>query len=305
MNVYDVIIIGAGPAGVTAAIYAKRAGLNMLIIEQNAISGGQIMYTNAIDNYPGLPGINGFELGMKFKEHMEKAGIDMISAQVTKIETEENIKKVVTEEKIYTTKTVILATGSRYRKLNVTGEDRLTGHGVSYCATCDGAFFRNKEVAVAGGGNVAVQDAIYLSKICKKVYLIHRRDELKADKTLQNKLFDITNVEILWNCVITSVDGDDRVESVTIHNNEKSITSKLQINGIFVAAGREPNTDMIMEKNVLNSNNYVIADEDCASKIPGIYAAGDIRTKSLRQIVTAVADGANAVQSVQKYLNCL
>lgn len=305
IEIYDMIIIGAGPAGVSSAIYAKRAGLKMIIIEQNSISGGQIMYTQAIDNYPGLMGINGYELGLRFNEQLKALGIEMISERVTKVITDELVKKVITDNKVYSTKTIIFATGSRYKKLGIDGEERLAAKGVSYCATCDGAFYKDKEVIVAGGGNVAVQDAIYLSKICKKVYLIHRRSELRADKVLQNKLFDITNVEILWNCVITSINGDDRVESVTFTNNEKSITSKLQINGIFIAAGMEPATDMLMGKNVLNSSNYVIAGEDCASKIPGIYAAGDIRTKSLRQIVTAISDGANAVQSAHKYLNCL
>ena len=299
-EILDVIIIGEGPAGLTAAIYAKRAELNALLIERYG-AGGQILNTYEVDNYPGLPGISGFELGTKMSEHADKFGIKRISTEVSAVKSDGSVKIVDTDDGQYRAYSVILATGNSPQKLGVPGEEELTGCGVSYCATCDGAFFKGRTVAVTGGGDVAVEDAIFLARGCEKVYLIHRRDELRAAKILQKNLFDLPNVEVIWDSIVTGVNGDDTVESLAVKNVKTGEVKDLAVNGLFIAVGNKPN-DVAIEGLATDEKGYVLAGEDCASNVPGIFAAGDIRSKRLRQVSTAVADGANAVYSVQEYL---
>lgn len=301
-KIYDLIIIGSGPAGLSAAIYAQRAKLETLVLEKNGMSGGQVLTTYEVDNYPALPGIGGFELGTKMREHADKMGTVFADGEVTDIQTEGNYKKVVTSEQTYTTKTVIIATGASHAKLGVEGEEELLGMGVSYCATCDGAFFRGKTVAVVGGGDVAIEDAIFLARFCEKVYVIHRRDELRATKILQKSLFELPNVEVLWDTIVTKINGEEQAESLSLENKKTGEKTELELQGIFVAVGIHPNTENMQETVAVDKGGYIIADETCATNIEGIYACGDVRTKQLRQIVTAVADGANGVTSVQKYL---
>ncbi|MDF2887840.1 MAG: thioredoxin reductase [Lacrimispora sp.] len=300
-EIYDVVIIGSGPAGLTAAVYGKRAELKMVVIEKEVASGGQILNTYEVDNYPGLPGINGFDLGMKFRDHAEKLGADFVTDEVLRIETADGEFTVVCQEQSYVTKSVIIATGALYRKLSVVGEKELTGMGVSYCATCDGAFFRNKVAAVVGGGDVAIEDAIFLSRMCKKVYLIHRRDELRGAKTLQTQLFNQENVEIIWDTVVEEIEGGDQVEALTIKNSKTEETSKLSVDGVFIAVGINPQSEAF-DNLVEMDHGYIKASEDCETNIPGVFAAGDVRTKQLRQVSTAVSDGANAITSVERYL---
>lgn len=305
--IYDVIIIGSGPAGLAAAIYAQRAKLSTLVLEKEYMSGGQVVNTYEVDNYPGLPGIGGFELGLKFREHAEKFGAQFINKEVRHISLEENgqIKVLYTDQEEYRARTLILAMGARYRKLNVPGEQELAGMGVSYCATCDGAFFKGRTVAVVGGGDVAVEDALFLSRGCEKVYLIHRRDELRAAAILQEKLKQCENVEFIWNTEVTAIEGDDHIECLKLRNKESDMETVLDVDGIFIAVGTIPNTGIVTKILQTDTNGYIVAGEDGRTDIPGIFAAGDVRTKQLRQIVTAISDGANAVTSVQTYLNTL
>ncbi len=300
-EIYDVVIIGSGPAGLTAAVYGKRAELKMVVIEKEMASGGQILNTYEVDNYPGLPGINGYDLGMKFREHAEKLGAEFSNDEVLRIEAADGEFTVVGEEKTYVTKSVIIATGAQHRKLSVIGEDELTGMGVSYCATCDGAFFRNKVAAVVGGGDVAIEDAIFLARMCKKVYLIHRRNQLRGAKTLQTQLFNQDNVEIIWDTVVEEIEGGDQVESLTIKNANTEETRKLAVDGVFIAVGINPQSEAFNNL-VEMDHGYIKAGEDCETNIPGVFAVGDVRTKQLRQISTAVSDGANAITSVERYL---
>lgn len=301
-NIYDLIIIGAGPAGLSAAIYAKRARLHVLVIEKNGMSGGQVLNTYEVDNYPGLPGISGFDLGQKFREHAERFDVPFVSDEVIGIDVIGSVKKVLGQEAEYRCRTMIIATGARHAKLRVPGETELSGMGVSYCATCDGAFFRNRITAVVGGGDVAVEDAIFLARGCEKVYLIHRRNELRAAKALQEALFQLPNVEICWNTVVEEIKGDGQVRALAVRDVQTQGRSELEVDGVFIAVGIIPNSNEYSGKIALNGQGYVIAGEDCASSVPGVFAAGDVRQKELRQIVTAVADGANAVTSVQRFL---
>jgi len=302
MNLYDVIIVGAGPAGLTAAIYAKRAMLNALLIEKNYMGGGQIVNTYEVDNYPGLPGINGFDLGQKMSEHADKFEIEKVSTSVLSLDVTGDIKKVTTDDGTYEAKSLIIATGNSPAKLSVPGEEELTGMGVSYCATCDGAFFRGRETAVVGGGDVAVEDAIFLARGCKKVYIIHRRDEFRAAAVLQDELKSLENVEIVYDSVVTEIKGSDLVEAITVKNVKTGAETELSVNGIFLAVGNNPNGEFVPAEIETNEKGYILAGEDCVTNVPGVFAAGDIRAKKLRQVVTAVADGANAVYSVQEYL---
>lgn len=298
----DIMIIGSGPAGLSAAIYAKRAGLDAAVLEKAPISGGQVLTTYEVDNYPGLPGIGGFELGMKFREHADRMQVEFIEEEVEQIEDEGDYKKVITTQGEHEARTVLLATGAVHAKLGIPGEDELAGMGVSYCATCDGAFFRKKITAVIGGGDVAVEDAIFLSRMCEKVYLIHRRDELRAAKSLQKELFELPNVEVLWNSLPEAILGSEQVEGLRITERETGKTQELNVSGVFVAVGILPNTDYCSGLVEMDEKGYVLAGEDCCTSRKGIYAAGDIRKKPLRQILTAAADGANAITSIQGYL---
>ncbi len=294
---YDLIIIGSGPAGLGAAVYGKRAGLDLLVIEKNPMSGGQVLNTYEVDNYLGLPGMNGFDMGVRFREHAEKMGAEFKETEVTGIEDKESFKLVHTLDGDFEAKTLILAMGARHAHLNVPGEEELTGMGVSYCATCDGAFFRNKTVAVVGGGDVAVEDAIFLSRICEKVYLIHRRDSLRAAKVLQDSLLEQPNVEILWDSVVTAINGEDMVTGLTVKQVKTGKEKELPVNGIFIAVGIHPDTEICRDLVACEESGYILAGEDTHTDIPGIFAAGDIRKKPLRQIITAVADGANAASA--------
>lgn len=300
-KIYDVIIIGSGPAGLSAAVYAQRAKLDTLIIEKEMMSGGQVLTTYEVDNYPGLPGINGFDLGMKFREHADNLGAEFVMDEVVRIEVEDSVGRVICKENAYATKTVIIASGAAHRKLEVLGEDELTGMGVSYCATCDGAFFRNKVTAVVGGGDVALEDAIFLARMCKKVYLIHRRDQLRGARSLQEKLFSLEHVEILWDTVVEGIQGVDKVERLKLSNKKTGELSSVEVDGVFVAVGITPNSQVFAELLKMD-HGYIVAGEDGKTSVPGIFVAGDVRTKQLRQIVTAVSDGANAIASVERYL---
>lgn len=301
-ELYDMIITGAGPAGMSAAIYAKRAGLSVLLLEGSFIKGGQVVNTYEVDNYPGLPGISGMDLADKMKEHMEKAGVESARAKVTSVTLDGDVKVVHTRKAEYRAKTLVLATGAVHRKLEVPGEETFAGMGVSYCATCDGAFFRDKTVAVVGGGDVAVEDAIFLARGCKKVYLIHRRDELRAAKVLQEAVLRTEGVEFCWNETVTGIEGTDQVEKAVLKNVKTGEVRELAVDGVFIAVGITPDTDYVRGVVELDKSGYVIAGEDGKTSVPGIFAAGDIRTKQLRQIVTAVADGANCVTSAEEYL---
>jgi thioredoxin reductase (NADPH) len=303
-KIYDVLIIGAGPAGMGAAIYAKRAGLDCAVIDQSPVSGGQVLTTYEVDNYLGLPGISGGDLSDRFREHADKLGVEFITANVVKIDNGNDIKTIITDEGKFITKTIVLSTGAIHSMLGVPGEKELAGVGVSYCATCDGAFFRKKTVAVVGGGDVAVEDAIFLAGICQKVYLIHRRDKLRAALSLQSKLMSMNNIEIIWDSEVTQICGSDIVEKIEIKNKKTGDNKTLELSGIFIAVGVVPTTEIVKGIIELDENGYVIADETCATSVPGIYVAGDIRKKPMRQIITAVADGANAINSAQKFLNC-
>lgn len=298
---YDLIIIGSGPAGLSAAVYGKRAGLDTLVLEKSPMSGGQVLNTYEVDNYLGLPGINGFDMGMQFREHADKLGAQFREADVLSLEDCGDYKIIRTEKEELQTRTVIIAAGATHRHLGVPGETEFSGLGVSYCATCDGAFFRGKDTVVVGGGDVAVEDAIFLARTSRKVYLVHRRDELRAAKSLQDTLFSLPNVEVIWNAQVKAIHGSGQVESVTLEKKD-GVQEELAVQGVFIAVGITPNSEPYLSVVESDRSGYLKAGEDCAASVKGIYAAGDIRTKRLRQIVTAVADGANAVNSVQEYL---
>lgn len=300
--VYDTIIIGAGPAGLTAGIYAKRACLNALVFRDKYSVNSQICNTYEVCNYPGLNNISGQELYDKIENHAKEIGVEIISDKVTElVDINLDVKKVKTKENVYETKTIIFATGAIPKKGGFEREDDLVGNGVSYCATCDGAFFKDKEVAVIGGGDVAVEDAIYLSRIAKKVYLIVRKDFLSATKILQNELKNKDNVEILYNSVVKSTIGDGKLESILYKHKDDIILSELTVDGLFVGIGINPNTELLKDK-VEMIHSYIVADETCKTSVGGVYAIGDVRKKQLRQVITATADGANVITSVQKYL---
>lgn len=316
--VYDLIIIGAGPAGMSAAVYGKRAGLDLLVIERNPMGGGQVLNTYEVDNYLGLPGINGFDMGMAFQKHAKDLGAQFKTATVQELKLDGEIKTVVTNKETYEAKAVILALGAHHAHLGVPGEEEFAGKGVSYCATCDGAFYRGKVAAVVGGGDVAVEDAIYLARFCEKVYLIHRRDSLRAAKALQDKLFALENVEVIWNHVVEEIKGEESVQSLELRSTadgkvqEQKVgesllanadgTASLPVDGVFVAVGIKPDTELVREQVACNEAGYVIAGEDCKTSLEGVYVAGDARQKPLRQIITAVSDGANAATYASIYL---
>lgn len=300
-NMYDVIIVGAGPAGLSAAIYAMRARLNTLVLEQTG-PGGQVLTTYEVDNYPGLPGISGYDLGTKMKDHAVHLGAKIVSEEVREIVWEDNSRCVKTNHAEYETKALIIASGAVHAKLGLNDEERLAGMGVSYCATCDGAFYRDGVTAVVGGGDVALEDAIFLARLCKKVYLIHRRNQLRGAESLQETLLSLPNVEILWDSVVTSILGEDEVTGITVENCLSKETAEYPIDGIFIAVGIRPVSGIFDGLVKLDEAGYIIAGEDTKTSREGIFAVGDVRTKPLRQIVTAVADGANAVYGVQEYL---
>lgn len=306
---FDVVIIGSGPAGISASIYAKRAGLKALTLEQNPLSGGQVLNTYEVDNYPGLSGINGFDMGMKFREHADKLGCEFQNAAVSRVRKvsagEESGFILETSEGEIFTRTVVAAMGAVHAKLQVPGEEEFAGKGVSYCATCDGAFFRGKMTAVVGGGDVAVEDAIFLARSCEKVYLIHRRDELRAADILQKELKALPNIEILWNTVVKEISGEEKVQSLTLEDTRTGVRRSLAADGVFIAVGIVPSGDLMKDMVDHDEQGYFLAGEECATSVPGIFVAGDLRKKKLRQVVTAVADGANAIASVLDYLRSM
>ena len=302
-DIYDLAILGGGPAGITAAIYASRARLNTIWIDKNFAPGGQITATYEVDNYPGMPGISGMDLGEAFGEHARKLGLEPKREKLLSLENiSGDIKTIHTKKNEYQARTIILAFGAEHRKLDIPGEDDLGGLGVSYCATCDGAFYKDRTVVVVGGGNAAAEDAVFLSGLCKKVYLVHRRDELRADKAIQEKIFDCENIEMVWDSVPLEILGQDEVTGIKIRNVKTGEERELDTDGVFIAVGIVPNTTFVKAQLELDENGYICAGEEGITSAAGVFAAGDIRTKALRQVVTAVSDGANTVASVQKYL---
>lgn len=301
-KIYDTVIIGGGPAGFTAAMYAARAGLDTLVLEKMSI-GGQMALTSQIDNYPGFPqGIDGFELGMQMRQGAEKAGAEIRFAEVLSLELKGSPKNVETDSGTLQARTVILATGASPRLLGLSREQELTGRGISYCAHCDGMFYRGKTVAVVGGGNSAVAEALHLARICKNVILIHRRDTLRATKSYHEQLEKTENLQILWNSRVIALHGQDRLTGITVENPVSGERRELELDGLFVSVGRQPATELAAGQLTLDEGGYVIAGEDTLTNIPGVFAAGDVRTKHLRQIVTAVADGAQAAAAAEEYL---
>ena len=299
---YDIIIIGSGPAGLSAAIYAQRACLDTIVIEKNGISGGQVLNTWEVDNYPGFPGVTGFELARQFREHANKLGARVVQDEVVQVELSGNVKKVVCEEETYEARCVILASGAHHRTLEVPGEKEFRGAGVSYCATCDGAFFRGRTVAVVGGGDAALEDAIFLARMCEKVYIVHRRDKLRGAKRLQERLQALENVEFVWNSETAAIEGNGQVEALRLRQTKTGEEKRLDVDGVFIAVGIAPESELYAGQLELDEQGYIRADESGQTSVPGVFAAGDVRTKALRQILTAASDGANCVASAERYL---
>ncbi len=299
---YDIIIIGSGPAGLSAAIYAQRACLDTIVIEKNGISGGQVLNTWEVDNYPGFPGVTGFELSRQFREHANKLGARVVQDEVVQVELSGNVKKVVCEEETYEARCVILASGAHHRTLEVPGEEELRGAGVSYCATCDGAFFRGRTVAVVGGGDAALEDAIFLARMCEKVYIVHRRDKLRGAKRLQERLQALENIEFVWNSETVAIEGNGQVEALRLRQTKTGEERRLDVDGVFIAVGIAPESELYAGQLELDEQGYIRADESGQTSVPGVFAAGDVRTKALRQILTAASDGANCVASAERYL---
>ena len=304
-KIYDMIIIGGGPAGYTAALYASRAGLEVLVIERMSV-GGQMALTDIIDNYPGFDeGVDGFTLGMKMQAGAERFGAVTEYASVTSLELEDKIKKVITSAGERLARTVVIATGANPRELGLAGEDTLVGRGVHYCAHCDGRFYKGKTVAVVGGGNSAVSDALYLSGLAKKVYLIHRRDSLRATRLYHDPLLRAENVELVFDSVIDSYVAEGRLNAINVRNLKSQAISELAVDGLFVSIGRKPATELLEGKLELDDHGYIVADESTKTSIEGVFAIGDVRTKALRQVVTAVGDGAVAAHFAEEYLHTL
>ena len=301
-KIRDMIIIGSGPAGLGTALYAKRAGLDVLVIEKAPMSGGQIINTTEVDNYLGLPGIGGFEMGDAFKQHVDRFGVEFAEDEIISVSVDADIKTLTGKKDTYKAYTLVFAMGAEHSKLGIPGEEEFGGKGVSYCATCDGAFFRGKDTVVIGGGDVAVEDAAYLAGLCSHVTLVHRRDELRAAKSVQDQLFSHDNVSVEWNSVADHIEGNDRVSGIVLKNVKDGAEKNIEVAGVFIAVGMNPESALAEGICDLDERGYIIAGEDCATSAPGIYAAGDIRTKQVRQVITAVADGACVVASAEKYL---
>ena len=299
--IYDVIVVGGGPGGYAAALYAARSGLSVAVLEKLS-PGGQMATTSQIDNYPGFPdGVDGFELGQQMARQAEKYGAQTLLAEVTGADLAASPKVLRTSEGEFSARAVILATGAYPRELGLPEENALRGRGVAYCATCDGMMYRNKVVAVNGGGNTAVEDALYLSKLCAKVYLIHRRDQLRASAVYRRAL-DEQGVEILWNSRVTALRHEGKLTGVELEDTKTGEKRELACDGLFVAIGRVPDTALFAGQVDMDEAGYLKADETCRTSLPGVFAVGDVRTKAVRQVVTAAADGANAAHFAEEYL---
>lgn len=298
---YDVIIIGAGPAGLTSAIYARRSNKSVLVLEANTY-GGQIVTTEKIDNYPATPHISGFDFATNLYNQVIELGAEVKFEKAFEI-TDGDVKKVITDKNTYDAKSIVIAIGVRNRNLNVPGEKEFEGKGVSYCATCDGMFYKNKEVAIIGAGNTAFEEGLYLSNICKKVYLIHRNEKFKASPSLVKKLKERNNVEFILNSNVVSINGKEKVDNIDIKDVDNNIIN-LKISGIFIAIGQIPENGNLTKNFNLDKNGYIKSDKNLKTNIDGVYVAGDIRPKNLRQLVTATSDGAiavtNAIKSIKK-----
>ncbi len=302
MKIYDMIIIGGGPAGYTAALYASRAGLDALVIERMSV-GGQMALTDVIDNYPGFDeGIDGFTLGMKMQSGAERFGAKTEYAEVTSVSLKEELKRIETTSGEFFAKTVVIATGANPRELGIDGEKELIGRGLHYCAHCDGRFYKGKTVAVVGGGNSAVQDALYLAHLAKKVYLIHRRDTLRATKIYHDPLLKAENVEFIRDSAVKDYIVDGRIKGAMVENLKSGEQSELYFDGLFVSIGRRPATELFSEIDK-DDSGYIVADESTKTNIDGVFAVGDVRTKALRQVVTAVGDGAVAAHFAEEYIS--
>ena len=301
---FDLIVLGAGPAGLTSAIYGARGGLSVLVLENKA-PGGQAAQTSVVENYPGVPDVNGFDLAFTMLNQAKSFGVKVKTGALQNLTLDGDEKKVLLANgKEFTSSAIVVATGANPRPLGVEGELALIGKGVSYCATCDGMFFKGKTVAVVGGGNTAVEDALYLEKLASKVYLIHRRDELRADKILADRIKS-SSVEILWNSIVTKLVADDKLTEIEVKNVKSNCLSAVLVDGLFVAVGQVPNTsflDNADKKPKMTEGGYILSDEEMHTSIDGVFVAGDVKEKSLRQIVTACADGAIAANSAIKYL---
>ena len=301
-HVYDMIVIGGGPAGYTAALYAARAGLDTILLERMA-AGGQMALTHQIDNYPGFEeGIDGFSLGGKMKKQAERFGAKSKLAQVLQVDLTADPKQVKTQADTFLARTVVLATGANPKNLGLDNEAQLVGKGVGYCAACDGMFYRGKTVVVVGGGNTAVADALLLSRVAKKVILVHRRDTLRATKIYHQSLLEKENVEFRWNSTVVELLREEKLTGIRIRNHESGSEEVIPCDAVFVSIGRKPATELVQGQLDLDANGYILADETTRASIPGVFAVGDVRTKPLRQIVTAVADGAMAVHFAEEFL---
>jgi thioredoxin reductase (NADPH) len=301
-RVYDMVILGGGPGGYTAALYGARAGLRVLVIEKLS-AGGQMALTSQVDNYPGFPdGVDGFTLGMNMQQQAERFGAKTEYAQVLSLDLKAEPKLVCTDSGDFYGKTVVIATGAGARKLGIEHEDRLTGRGVGYCAHCDGMFFRDRVVALVRGGNSAAAEAIFLSRIAKKVILIHRRDTLRATKLYHEQIRKLPNIEFRWNSAVTELMGDEKLSSIRVKNLQSGDEELLEVDGLFISIGRIPNSELVQDQLELEKG-YIVSDETARTSIPGVFAVGDVRTKALRQIITAAADGANAAHFAEEYLS--
>lgn len=302
LEIYDIIVVGAGPAGMTAAIYAARAGKKVLVIEGSAY-GGQIIQSRKVENYPGVPDISGTELADRMMQQLHALDVALVSMQVSALNKQNGIFSVSCGNEAYAAKAVILATGVGHRKLEVAGEERLIGKGVSFCAACDGMFFRKRNVAVVGGGNTAVQDALVLSELCSKVYLIHRRNGFRAEARLMERLYALKNIEIITDTVVTAMEGAQRLEALLLENRTTGEKHRLEVAGVFEAIGTIARNAAFADAVTLDANGYIVTDENCIAATDGIFAAGDCRQKAVRQLTTATADGTVAALSAIAYLN--
>ena len=298
---YDTIIIGAGPAGMTAALYAARSNLKVALIE-GGLPGGQMNNTSDIENYPGYANISGPELAEKMFEPLENLGVEHLYGFVEKIEDHGNIKKVITDDEEFETRTVIVATGSKHRLLGVPGEEELNSRGVSYCAVCDGAFFRDQDLLVVGGGDSAVEEAIFLTQFAKSVTIVHRRDELRAQKVLQDRAFANKKINFIWDSVVKEIKGENRVESVVIENVKTNQVTEHAFGGVFVYVGLDPVSDFTKDLQIQDASGWIVTDDHMKTSVAGVFAVGDVRQKDLRQVTTAVGDGAIAGQEAYKYI---